>query len=70
MTAITAAVVGVILNLGVHFARHALWPAEAGGELDWFIAGLAIIAFIALHRFKIGLLPVLGGCALAGFLTF
>jgi chromate transporter len=70
MTAITAAVVGVILNLGVHFARHALWPEGQEGRADWFIAGLAIFAFVALHRFKVGLIPVLGGCALAGFLAF
>ena len=70
MTAITAAVVGVILNLGVHFARHALWPTGQEGRADWFIAGLAIFAFVALHRFKVGLIPVLGGCALAGFLAF
>jgi chromate transporter len=69
MTAITAAVVGVILNLGVHFARDALWPVQEG-RADWFIAGLAIFAFVALHRFKVGLIPVLGGCALAGFLAF
>jgi len=70
MTAITAAVVGVILNLGVHFARHALWPGEAEGGVDWFIAVLSVVAFLALHRFRVGLLPVLGGCALAGFLAF
>ena len=70
MTAITAAVVGVILNLGVHFARHALWPTGQEGRADWFIAGLAIFAFVALHRFKVGLIHVLGGCALAGFLAF
>ena len=70
MTAITAAVVGVILNLGVHFARDALWPTGQEGRADWFIAGLAIFAFVALHRFKVGLIPVLGGCALAGFLAF
>jgi chromate transporter len=69
MTAITAAVVGVILNLGVHFARHALWPGEAGAGADWFIAVLSVVAFIALHRFKVGLLPVLGACALAGLLS-
>jgi len=69
MTAITAAVVGVILNLGVHFARHALWPAGTGGGADWFIAVLSVVAFLALHQFKVGLLPVLGACALAGLLV-
>jgi chromate transporter len=69
MTAITAAVVGVILNLGVHFARHALWPAGTSGGVDWFIAVLSLVAFLALHRFRVGLLPVLGSCALAGLLV-
>jgi hypothetical protein len=36
LTAITAAVVGVILNLGVKFTTHALWPASGG--FDVFIA--------------------------------
>jgi chromate transporter len=66
MTAVTAAVVGVILNLAVHFARHALWPGGSDGSPDWSVALLSFFAFLALHRFKIGLLPVLGGCALVG----
>ena len=65
LTAITAAVVGVILNLGVKFTTHALWPASGG--FDAFIAVLAIAAFIAMQRFKIGLMPVIGACATIGF---
>jgi chromate transporter len=64
LTAITAAVVGVILNLGVKFTTHALWPQSGG--FDVFIAVLAIAAFIALQRFKVGLMPVIGACALIG----
>ncbi|WP_246145798.1 chromate efflux transporter [Brevifollis gellanilyticus] len=64
LTAITAAVVGVILNLGVKFTLHALWPASGG--FDAFIAILAVVAFIAMQRFKVGLMPVIGACALAG----
>jgi chromate transporter len=64
LTAITAAVVGVILNLGVNFSVHALWPA---GRFDWFIAGLALAAFLALWRLKAGLIPVLAACAGLGF---
>lgn len=64
LTAITAAVVGVILNLGVKFSLDALWPA--GGSFDWFIAVLAVAAFIALQMFKVGLIPVIGVCALLG----
>jgi chromate transporter len=65
MTAITAAVVGVILNLGVGFGLHALRPV-AGGRIDWFIGALAVAAFLAMHRFKAGLLPVMVACAVAG----
>ena len=64
LTAITAAVVGVILNLGVKFTTHALWPASGG--FDTFTAVLAIAAFIAMQRFKAGLMPVIGACALLG----
>ncbi len=64
LTAITAAVVGVILNLGVKFTTHALWPASGG--FDVFVAALAIAAFIAMQRFKIGLMPVIGACAVLG----
>jgi len=64
LTAITAAVVGVILNLGVKFTTHALWPPSGG--FDAFIAVLAMASFIAMQRFKIGLMPVIGTCALIG----
>jgi chromate transporter len=65
LTAITAAVVGVILNLGVKFAEHALWPAPTH-HFDWFIAVVAAVAFVAMQRFKVGLMPVIGVCALLG----
>lgn len=64
LTAITAAVVGVILNLGVNFTQDALWPKS--GPLDLFVAVLAIAAFVAIQRFKIGLIPVIGVCAALG----
>ncbi len=67
MTAITAAVVGVILNLGVQFALHALWPVQGGG-LDVFIAIVAIAAFFAMERLKAGVMPVIGVCAALGLL--
>ncbi len=66
LTAVTAAVVGVILNLGVKFSEHALWPEEAGG-LDGFVAVMAVAAFVAMQRFKVGLIHVIGVCALAGW---
>ena len=68
LTAITAAVVGVILNLGVKFSTHALWP-ETSGNFDPFVAIVALAAFIAMWRFKIAFTVVLGICALLGLIT-
>ncbi len=67
LAAITAAVVGVMLNLGVLFASKALYPLP-GGALDPFIALLAPACFLALHRFQVKLLPLMAACAVAGIL--
>jgi chromate transporter len=67
LSGITAAVVGVVLNLAVDFTRHALWPG--GSSLDWFVAALAVAAFITLRKFPSALLPVIALCALAGWLA-
>ncbi|MFK7849791.1 MAG: chromate efflux transporter [Akkermansiaceae bacterium] len=67
LTAITAAVVGVILNLGVQFTTHSLWP-EAGGPLDPFVAIVAIAAFLGLWRFNIPFTIILAACALLGLI--
>jgi len=66
LTAITAAVVGVILNLAIWFAWHALRPA--GGGYDWFVAVVAIGSWLAMERFKIGVIPTLGACAVLGMI--
>lgn len=66
LTAITAAVVGVIINLAVFFAYHVLWPDGFDGSFNWFSALIGIGAFIALFRFKIGIMPVIAGCAIVG----
>ena len=73
LTGITAAVVGVILNLAVFFAWHVLWPAATkaapfAGYFEWFSAVVAVVAFIALWRFKVGIMQVIGACAVAGLL--
>jgi chromate transporter len=67
LAGITAAVVGVVLNLAVDFLRHALWPA--GSDIDWFVGALSASAFFALNRFPSALLPVVGFCGLAGWLS-
>jgi chromate transporter len=66
LTGITAAVVGVILNLAVFFAYHVLWPSGFAGPFDWVSLVVGSIAAIALIRFKVGVIPVIAACALAG----
>ncbi len=66
LAAITAAVVGVIVNLTLFFAYPVLWPKGFGGPFDALSALIAIAAAVALFRFKVGVLPLLGTCALAG----
>ena len=81
LTAITAAVVGVIANLALWFGLHVLFkivrPVVLGplapdlpvlASLDWRAALLAALAMIALLRFKLGMVPVLAGCAALGVL--
>ena len=66
LTGITAAVVGVILNLALFFGYHVLWPQGFSGAFDWPSALIAIAAAIALFRFKRGVIQVLLACALVG----
>lgn len=69
LTAITAAVVGVIVNLALFFAYHVLWPRGFAGRFDLFSALVAVAATVALFRFKLGVIPLLGICAIAGLLV-
>ena len=83
LSAITAAVVGVVLNLAIWFALHVLFGAledwRAGPvsllvprwqSLDPVALVLAAGALLAMLRFKAGMLPTLGACALLGGLWF
>jgi chromate transporter len=67
LTGITAAVVGVILNLAVFFAVHVLWPAGVSARFDVVTALIGVAAAIALFRYKAGVIPVILACAAAGF---
>ncbi len=66
LTGITAAVVGVVVNLALFFAYHVLWPQGLGGSFEWPSVFIGSAAFIALFRFKADVIPVIGACALAG----
>ncbi len=68
LTGITAAVVGVILNLAMFFAYHVLWPDGMDGQFEWISAVIGALAFIALFRFKIGIVQVIGASAAIGLL--
>ena len=67
LTAITAAVVGVILNLAIWFAWHALRPEV--GSFDYVVAVMAIASWIAMERFKTGVIPTLAACAVLGMVV-
>ena len=72
LTGITAAVVGVILNLALFFAWHVCWPrgwqasATAGG-VDPIAVLIGAAAAMALFRFKVGVIPVIFACGAAGW---
>ncbi len=66
LSAITAAVVGVIVNLALFFAWHVLWPQGWGGRFEVASALIALAAAVALFRYKVGVIPLLGACAVAG----
>ncbi len=66
LTGITAAVVGVVLNLAVFFAYHVLWPQGLESTFEWFAALIGVAAFVALFRYKVGIVTVIGSCAAIG----
>jgi chromate transporter len=79
--AITAAIVGVILNLALWFAIHTLFtsvrevtvngspvPVPVWSSVDWFAVLVAGIAFIGLWRYRWNVLWVVAGSALAGLI--
>jgi len=67
--AVTASVVGVILNLAVWFGLHVLVPGCTSVSVDWFAAGIAVAAFVALHRFKVNLIAVIAASGAAGLVA-
>ena len=69
LTGITAAVVGVIVNLAVFFALHVLWPAGVHGRFEWMSATIGVIAAVALFRFKVNVIAVVLGAGVAGLVV-
>jgi chromate transporter len=79
LSAITAAVVGVILNLALWFALH-YWFGDVGkrrfgplalpvpdiAAIDWFAVLLSVAALAAIFRLRLSTFAILGLCSLAG----
>jgi chromate transporter len=71
LSIVTAAVVGVILNLTVYFGRAVIF--QGGGEglaVDYFSLGWIIVSLVAMYRFKIGMIPWIVVSALAGLVMY
>jgi len=79
LSAITAAVVGVILNLAVWFFLHSIFAqvstlhagvltlaAPVLSSIQWPTLILALAAIVAMFRFKVGMIPIFAACSLAG----
>jgi chromate transporter len=66
LSAVTAAIVGVILNLAVWFGLHVFFPNA--GVIDWFAIVLCVAAFVAMLRYKIDIIPVVLGSGVLGLI--
>lgn len=68
LSSITAAVVGVVLNLAVWFGLQVLLPAE--GRFNWFAAVIGVGAFAAIQWFKAGMITVIAAAGVLGFFWY
>ena len=66
LNGITIAVVGVIAALAVFVARHA---AFSDGQPDWLVIVAAAVAFVAVVRYRVGVVSVVGSCAAVGLVA-
>jgi chromate transporter len=69
LMAITAAVVGVIVNLALFFAYHVFWPQGFAGALNWPAIVITVLAMLALFRLKWNVIWVIASCALLGLVV-
>lgn len=70
LTAITAAVVGVILNLALFFSYHVLWPNGFEHTFNYEAALITLAAIIALFKFQLNVLYVIAASALCGLILY
>ncbi len=69
LTAITAAVVGVIVSLAVFFAVHVFHLDEAVPRWDWIAMAITAAAATALIRYKVGTIRLIAACAFVGLVV-
>jgi chromate transporter len=69
LTAISAAVVGVIVSLALFFAEQVFRLGLPVGDWNWVAMGICLVAAIALTRFKVGTIKLIAACALAGLVV-
>jgi chromate transporter len=69
LTAITAAVVGVIVSLAAFFAIHVFHLEELPARWDWIAMGIAAAALLALVRFKVSTIRLIIACAVTGLVV-
>ncbi len=69
LTAITAAVVGVIVSLAAFFAMHVFHLEQAPTRWDWIAMALTAVAAVALMRYKVGTIRLIAACAIVGLVV-
>jgi chromate transporter len=68
LSSITAAMVGVVLNLAVWFGLHVLIPVA--GSFNWFAVAIGLAAFASIQWFKVGMITVIAASGVIGFLWY
>jgi len=69
LAGITAAVVGVIINLALFFAYPIFWPQGFTGSFEWPALVIFALGFLALFKLKVGVIPLIVGCGVLGVFT-
>ncbi len=69
LTAISAAVVGVIVSLALFFAEHVFRLSQPLPQWDWAALAIGAGACVALIRFRVGTISLLLACAIAGLVV-
>lgn len=68
---VTAAVVGVVLNLTIYLGKAVIFPKELSFDtMDWIALGWVAVSFLAMYRFKVGMMTWIGVSAMFGLVEY